>query len=67
MYHIARNQKIRSIGSIKTCIGILFNLENERIGAVFREAIWPRTKFIFMGYNNRDQQIRAYFFDGAKI
>jgi len=52
---------------IKTCIGILFNLENERLGAVFREAIRPRTKFIFMGYNNRDQQIRAYYFDGAEI
>lgn len=51
----------------KSCIGILFNLENEFLAARFKEAIWPRTKFIFMGNNPQGQQVRVYYFEGAEI
>ena len=51
----------------ESCIGILLNLENEMLAARFREAVWPRTKFIFMGYNPKGQQVRVYYFEGAVI
>ena len=54
-------------GKSESCIGILANLENEIIAARFRQAVWPRTKFIFMGYNPKGQQVRVYYFEGAVI
>lgn len=49
------------------CIGIMFTLENQKIASAFKEAVWPRTGFVFVGYNQKGQQTRIFYFDGARI
>ncbi|HKI47973.1 MAG TPA: GNAT family N-acetyltransferase [Desulfobacteria bacterium] len=48
-------------------IGILLTLENEDLNRTFRKAVWPRTGFIFIGYNRNGHQVRIYYFEGAEI
>ncbi len=54
-------------GIDRTCIGLMFILENPELGKQFKQAIWPRTGFIFLGYNRKRQQVRIFYFDGAVI
>jgi len=54
-------------GIEKEAIGILLTLENKDINATFRKAIWPRTGFVFIGFNRNGHQVRAYYFKGAEI
>jgi len=49
------------------CIGLMFTIENPEIAATFKQAVWPRTGFIFLGYNKKGQQIRIFYFDNANI
>ena len=55
-------------GGIQTkCKGILLELENDILNQTVRDAVWPRTKFIFVGNNKKGRQMRVYYFEGAKI
>ena len=54
-------------GLEKTCIGIVFHIENREVAERFRQAVGPRTGAVFMGYNSRGQQIRVCYFEGAEI
>ncbi|MFH1156221.1 MAG: hypothetical protein V1793_20635 [Pseudomonadota bacterium] len=48
-------------------IGLMFILENPDLGAILKQAVWPRTGFVFLGYNNKMQQVRISYFDKAMI
>ncbi|NCP08174.1 MAG: hypothetical protein COX16_08955 [Deltaproteobacteria bacterium CG23_combo_of_CG06-09_8_20_14_all_51_20] len=51
----------------RSSIGIIFNIENREVAERFRQAVLPRTKAVFMGYNSTGQQIRVCYFEGAEI
>jgi hypothetical protein len=48
-------------------IGIIFHIENKEVAERFRQAVTPRTKAVFMGYNAAGHQIRVCYFEGAEI
>jgi hypothetical protein len=48
-------------------IGILLTVENEDINATFRKAVWPRTGFVFVGFNRNGHQVRVSYFKDAEI
>ncbi len=54
-------------GIERESIGILLTVENEDINATFRKAIWPRTGFVFIGFNRNGHQVRVYYFKDAEI
>ncbi|PIE69980.1 MAG: hypothetical protein CSA22_10385 [Deltaproteobacteria bacterium] len=54
-------------GTDTDCIGLMVILENRQLNAVVRRAVCPRTGFIFIGLNDRGQQMRVFYFDNAKI
>ncbi|MCA9994800.1 MAG: hypothetical protein KDE56_03565 [Anaerolineales bacterium] len=48
-------------------IGIIIEIENKEVSRHFTAAIWPRTGFVFVGYNQRGDHVRVYYFDEAHI
>lgn len=50
-----------------SCIGLYTVYENEILNIGLREAIRPKTRFIFLGYNAQGKQMRVYYFKGAEI
>jgi hypothetical protein len=60
------NERFRN-GTDTGCIGLMFVLENQEIAASYRQAVWPRTGFIFLGYDKRGRQVRIFYFDNACI
>jgi predicted GNAT family acetyltransferase len=52
-------------GTEEKAIGILLTMENEEMNATFRQAVCPKTGFIFMGFNRNGHQVRVYYFRGA--
>jgi GNAT superfamily N-acetyltransferase len=59
-------QRYRS-GEDTSAIGILFELENPTIQQARSEAIWPTTRFVFIGKNVRGDHVRVRYFEGARI
>lgn len=49
------------------CIGIVAELENARFGSTMRRAYWSDTKMIFIGTNAKGQDVRVWYFPGAKL
>jgi hypothetical protein len=54
-------------GIERESIGIIMTIENEDINATFRKAVWPRTGFVFIGFNRRGHQVRVCYFKDAEI
>ena len=50
-------------------IGVFVVVESEKLHGdkIHRAAVWRAYKMYFIGYNTKDQPIRVYYFDGAKI
>ncbi len=55
------------MGSLSPAVGLFLEVENPAIKKFRNEAIWPTTKFVYMGRNARGDHQRAYYFDGATI
>ena len=54
-------------GSDPDVIGMIVEAENEGLNSEHRQAVWPHSGFVFIGLNGRGQQVRVYYFDGARI
>jgi hypothetical protein len=48
-------------------IGIILEIENNALQAYKNEAVWPETKFVFIGKNDKGAHVRLYYFKDAKI
>jgi len=54
-------------GTDQKSVGMLLTIENEDINATLRKAVWPRTGFVFIGFNRNGHQVRVYYFKDAEI
>jgi hypothetical protein len=50
-----------------TCLGVILQLQNERLAAHYNEAYWWQSKFVFAGYSRDNQQIRVRYFEGVRL
>ncbi len=48
-------------------IGMFVTAENEYLKKFRNQAIWPYSKFIYVGKNSRGDHLRVYYFDNALI
>jgi hypothetical protein len=46
-------------------IGIVFEVESEILKRSTPQAVWPHTKFVFIGENARGDHVRVFYFPGA--
>jgi len=49
------------------CLGVILQLQNERLAAHYNEAYWWQSKFVFAGYSRDNQQLRVRYFEGARL
>ena len=49
------------------CIGLITEVQNPKLAKYRREAVYPGSGFIFIGYTKNGNQVRVYYFKGAKI
>jgi hypothetical protein len=49
------------------CIGVLLELENERFRTGLRRAYWSDMKMTYIGQNSIGQDVRVWYFPGAKL
>lgn len=54
-------------GDNPNVIGMIVEVQNEFLRKNRREAVWPNSKFIFVGRNRRGDPVRVFYFDGAMI
>ena len=50
-------------------IGVFVVVENEKLHGdkIHRAAVWRAYKMYFVGYDSKDQPVRVYYFEGARI
>jgi hypothetical protein len=49
------------------CIGVLLELENTRFYQTLRKPVWWNPRFYYVGKSERGLEVRAYYFDGARL
>ena len=54
-------------GQDPKAVGMLIEVENQGLNEQHRKAVWDHSGFTFIGYNQRSQQLRLRYFDGARI
>ncbi|MCH7685629.1 MAG: hypothetical protein IH899_02935 [Planctomycetes bacterium] len=54
-------------GEDTSAIGMLVSVENEILKKNRNHAIWPHSKFVYIGQNERGDHMRVYYFDDARI
>lgn len=54
-----------SAGEDTRGIGVLFEVESEVLKRFIPQAIWPQTKFVFIGENARGDHVRVFYFPGV--
>ena len=54
-------------GEDPKAIGMIVEVENQALNERHRKAVWDHSGFVFIGYNQRSQQVRVFYFDGARI
>ena len=54
-------------GKDRSCIGMYIVAESELLNQNIRQAVWPRTGFVFVGFNQKGQQMRVFYFQDAEI
>tara|TARA_B100000446_G_C10542316_1_gene337370 strand:+ start:142 stop:651 length:510 start_codon:yes stop_codon:yes gene_type:complete len=54
-------------GMLTPAIGLCMEVENPAIKQSRNEAIWPTTKFIYVGKTPEGNHVRVYYFKSAKI
>ncbi len=55
------------MGALSPAVGLFLEVENPVIKKFRNEAIWPTTKFVYVGQNARGDHQRVYYFDDARI
>lgn len=50
-----------------TCIGVILQLQNERLAAHYDEAYWWQSGFVYAGISRDEQQLRVKYFEGARL
>ena len=55
----------RFAGGDRRGIGVLFEVESEILKRFIPQAVWPHTKFVFIGENARGDHVRVFYFPGA--
>ncbi len=48
-------------------IGMFLEVENEALKKKLNQAIWPMSKFVYIGKNKRGDHLRVYYFKNALI
>ena len=54
-------------GSDTSAIGMMVEVENERLRRIRNQAVWPLSGFVYIGKNPRGDHLRVYYFHGARI
>jgi hypothetical protein len=54
-------------GKETLAIGMLMEVENPALQQHRNEAIWPLSRFVYVGKNERGAHIRVFYFDDARI
>jgi hypothetical protein len=54
-------------GQQRENIGMIVEVENEFLKQHRNQAVWPYSKFVYIGKNGRGDHVRVYYFDGALI
>lgn len=54
-------------GLISPAVGLFLEVENIALQRARNFAIWPNTKFVYVGRNDNGAEQRVYYFDGVKI
>ena len=49
------------------CIGVLLELENARFNTSLRSPFWRSTRFHYIGKSERGLEMRAFYFEGARL
>jgi hypothetical protein len=49
------------------CIGVLLELENDKFNSSLRKPVWWNPRFYYVGRSERGLELRAYYFDGARL
>jgi len=49
------------------CIGVLLELENAGFYRALRKPVWWNPRFYYVGKSERGLEVRAYYFDGARL
>jgi hypothetical protein len=47
--------------------GVFIEVENEILKTVKNEAVWPDTRFVFIGEDESGRHLRVHFFPGALV
>lgn len=56
-----------SSGADSRAAGMLIEVENPLIKKFRNEAVWPTSRFAFIGENERGDHRRVYYFPGARV
>ena len=54
-------------GADTRAAGIIGEVENEILKKVKNEAVWPTSRFTFIGETERGDHLRVYYFPGARV
>lgn len=54
-------------GQTTDVIGMIAEAENPGLNRDHNQAVWPHSRFVFVGYNSLGQQVRVRYFDGARV
>jgi len=49
------------------CLGVILQLQNERLAAHYNEAYWWQSGFVYAGLTRDDQQLRVKYFKDARL
>ncbi len=49
------------------CIGVLLELENAGFYRALRKPVWWNPRFYYVGMSERGLEVRAFYFDGARL
>ncbi len=49
------------------CIGVLLELENAGFYRALRKPVWWNPRFYYVGKSERGLEVRAYYFEGARL
>ncbi len=60
-------ESLHEDGMLTPAIGLCMEVENSAIKQSRNEAIWPTTKFVYIGRTPSGSHVRVYYFKSAKI
>ena len=54
-------------GEDTSAVGMLVEIENERLKRKRNQAVWPISGMVYVGNNRRGDHVRVWYFTGARI